>query len=51
MAKYPCGPMPCVWASLSVAAEKLKQIQTDNEIVHSLLLELETSANLAEAFN
>jgi hypothetical protein len=43
--------MPCVWASLAVAASKLKEIKTDNVTVHSLLLELETATNLAEAFD
>ena len=51
MSKAPCGRMPCVWASLSVAATKLKEIETDNEIANSLLFELETAVHLAEAFD
>ncbi len=51
MPNYPCGRMPCVWASLSVAATKLKEIETDNEIANSLLFELETAVHLAEAFD
>ena len=43
--------MPCIWASLSVAATKLKGINTDNEIANSLLFELQTSVHLAEAFD
>lgn len=42
--------MPCIWASLSVAATKLKEIDTDNEIATSLLFELETAVHLAESF-
>ncbi len=49
MSKAPCGRMPCIWASLSVAATKLKGIDTDNEIANSLLFELETAVHLAEA--
>lgn len=51
MSKAPCGKMPCIWASLSVAAKKLKEINTDNEIANSLLFELETAVHLAESFN
>lgn len=51
MPNYPCGRMPCVWASLSVAATKLKELETDNEIANSLLFELETAVHLAEAFD
>ena len=51
MSKAPCGRMPCVWASLSVAATKLKEVETDNEIANSLLFELETAVHLAEAFD
>ncbi len=51
MSKAPCGRMPCIWASLSVAATKLKEINTDNEIANSLLFELETAVHLAEAFD
>ncbi len=51
MSKAPCGRMPCVWASLSVAATKLKELETDNEIANSLLFELETAVHLAEAFD
>ncbi len=51
MSKTPCGRMPCVWASLSVAATKLKEVDTDNEIANSLLFELETAVHLAEAFD
>ena len=43
--------MPCIWASLSVAATKLKEIDTDNAIANSLLFELETAVYLAEAFD
>lgn len=43
--------MPCIWASLSVAATKLKAINTDNEIANSLLFELQTAVHLAEAFD
>ncbi len=43
--------MPCVWASLSVAATRLKEIDTDNEIANSLLFELETAVHLAESFD
>lgn len=43
--------MPCVWASLSVAATKLKEIDTDNEIANSLLFELETAVHLTETFD
>ena len=51
MPNYPCGRMPCVWASLSVAATRLKEIDTDNEIANSLLFELETAVHLAESFD
>ena len=51
MSKAPCGGMPCIWASLSVAATKLKAINTDNEIANSLLLELQTAVHLAESFD
>lgn len=51
MSKAPCGRMPCIWASLSVAATRLKEIDTDNEIANSLLFELETAVHLAEAFD
>ena len=51
MSKAPCGRMPCIWASLSVAATKLKAINTDNEIANSLLFELETAVHLADSFN
>ncbi|EHJ09312.1 hypothetical protein [Crocosphaera watsonii] len=51
MSKAPCGRMPCIWASLSVAATKLKAINTDNEIANSLLFELQTAVHLAEAFD
>ena len=51
MSKAPCGGMPCIWASLSVAATKLKAINTDNEIANSLLFELQTAVHLAEAFD
>ena len=51
MSKAPCGRMPCIWASLSVAATKLKAINTDNEIANSLLLELQTAVHLAESFD
>ncbi len=51
MSKAPCGRMPCIWASLSVAATKLKEVDTDNEIANSLLFELETAVHLAEAFD
>ena len=51
MSKAPCGKMPCIWASLSVAATKLKAINTDNEIANSLLFELETAVHLADSFN
>ena len=43
--------MPLVWASLSVAATKLKALTVEDETANSLLLELETAANLTEAFN
>ncbi len=43
--------MILAWASLSVAAQKLKDLQLDNETANSLLLELETATNLAKAFN
>ena len=43
--------MVLAWASLSVAAQHLKDLQLDDETVNSLLLELETAANLTEAFN
>ncbi|EAZ90053.1 hypothetical protein [Crocosphaera chwakensis] len=43
--------MILAWASLSVAAKHLKDLQLDDETVNSLLLELETAANLTEAFN
>ncbi len=43
--------MVLAWASLSVAAQKLKDIQLDDETANSLLLELETAANLTDAFN
>ena len=51
MSKAPCGRMLCIWASLSVAATKLKAIKTDNEIANSLLFELETAVHLAETFD
>ena len=51
MSKAPCGRMPCIWASLSVAATKLKAINTDNEIANSLLFELQTAVHLAESFD
>lgn len=38
-------------ACMVVAINKLKEIQGDNEIAASMLLELELAANLAEAFN
>ena len=49
MSKAPCGKMPCIWASLSVAATKLKAINTDNETANSLLFELETAVHLADS--
>jgi len=42
--------MILAWASLSVAAQKLKDLQLDDETANSLLLELETAANLTESF-
>ncbi|MDJ0600774.1 MAG: hypothetical protein QNJ37_18245 [Crocosphaera sp.] len=42
--------MVLAWASLSVAAQKLKDLQLEDETVNSLLLELETAANLTESF-
>ena len=51
MSKAPCGRMPCIWASLSVATTKLKAINTDNEIANSLLFELQTAVHLAESFD
>ncbi len=43
--------MVLAWASLGVAAQHLKDLQLDDETANSLLLELETAANLAKAFN
>ncbi len=43
--------MVLAWASLGVAAQHLKDLQLDDETANSLLLELETAANLTEAFN
>ena len=43
--------MILAWASLGVAAQKLKDLQLDDETANSLLLELETATNLAKAFN
>lgn len=43
--------MPCIWASLSIVATKLKAINTDNETANSLLFELETAVHLADSFN
>ena len=43
--------MILAWASLSVAAQKLKDLELEDETANSLLLELETAANLTEAFN
>ncbi|MGB5769427.1 MAG: hypothetical protein WBM32_06090 [Crocosphaera sp.] len=43
--------MVLAWADLSVAAQHLKDLKLDDETVNSLLLELETAANLTEAFN
>ncbi len=42
--------MVLAWASLSVAAQKLKDLQLEDETANSLLLELETAANLTESF-
>ncbi|MEL4896592.1 hypothetical protein [Crocosphaera sp. Alani8] len=43
--------MVLAWASLGVAAQKLKDLKLDDETANSLLLELETATNLAKAFN
>ena len=42
--------MVLAWASLSVAAQKLKDLEVEDETANSLLLELETAANLTESF-
>ncbi|MEA5537050.1 hypothetical protein [Crocosphaera sp. XPORK-15E] len=51
MAKYSCVTLSQTWANLSVAANQLRKLKTDNETANSLLLELETATYLAEAFN
>jgi hypothetical protein len=44
-------PLVLAWASLGVAAERLKELELDDKTANSLLLELETATNLAKAFN
>jgi hypothetical protein len=43
--------MPLAWASLAVAARDLKDLKISDSTANSLLLELETAANLTEAFH